>query len=218
MVPMKLIGLDLGQTQDFTALAVLRRPRKTGNETRNDPLPTYDVPHLQRFPLGTPYPQIVAAVVELLRTPVLRGSMLIVDQTGVGRAVVDMFVDALHGRANGWFCPITITGGIDVTEANGSMRVPKKELVGCLQVLLQTRRLHIAQSLPEAAILVRELETFRVKITEAANETFGAWREGQHDDLVLAVALAAWMGERCLPYEGPVGRPRVHGRARTESW
>ena len=37
------------------------------------------------------------------------------------------------------------------------------------------------------------LEAFRVKITEAANETFGAWREGQHDDLLLAVALAAWM-------------------------
>ena len=213
MVPMKLIGLDLGQTQDFTALAVLRRPRKTGKETRHDPPPVYDVPHLQRFPLGTPYPQIVSAVVDLLRLPILRGSMLVVDQTGVGRAVVDMFTDALHGRADGWFCPITITGGIDVTEVNGSMRVPKKELVACLQVLLQTRRLRIAPSLPDAAVLVREFETFRVKITEAANETFGAWREGQHDDLVLAVALAAWMGERCLGYEGPVGLPTVLGGA-----
>ena len=81
--------------------------------------------------------------------------------------------------------------------------MPKKELVASLQVLLQTRRLKVAKTLPEAATLVRELETFRVKVTEAANETFGAWREGQHDDLVLAVALAAWMGERCLP-EGPV--------------
>jgi hypothetical protein len=34
--------------------------------------------------------------------------------------------------------------------------------------------------------------------------------EGQHDDLVLAVALAAWMGEKCLP-EGPVGLPQVLG-------
>ena len=108
---------------------------------------------------------------------------------------------------------LALIGGIDVTEVTGSMRVPKKELVSCLQILLQTRRLHIVQSLPDAAVLVRELETFRVKITEVANETFGAWREGQHDDLVLAVALAAWMGERALGYERPVGLPTVLGGA-----
>jgi hypothetical protein len=75
-------------------------------------------------------------------------------------------------------------------------------------VLLQTRRPPIANALPDVAIQAREMETFRVKVTAAANETFGAWREGQHDDLVLAVALAAWMGERLLP-EGPVGLPKV---------
>ena len=207
------IGLDLGQAQDFTALAVLTRPRVTGRERPQDRQPPYAVPHLHRFPLGTPYPTIVAAVVELLRSPPLKGSMLVADQTGVGRAVVDMLEDGLRGRVTCHFCPITITGGHEVTKSSvGELRVPKKELVGCLQVLLQTRRLKVAQSLPEAATLVRELETFRVKITEAAHETFGAWREGQHDDLVLAVALAAWVGERCLP-EGPVGLPKVIGGA-----
>jgi hypothetical protein len=44
--------------------------------------------------------------------------------------------------------------------------------------------------------LVRELQNFRVKLTVAAHETFGAWREGDHDDLVLAVALACWLAER----------------------
>ena len=44
--------------------------------------------------------------------------------------------------------------------------------------------------------LMQEMRAFRVKITRAANETFGARREGDHDDLVLAVALAAWWGER----------------------
>ncbi len=78
-----------------------------------------------------------------------------------------------------------------------------------LQVLLQTRRLRIAQALPEAAILTKELETFQVKITAAANETFGAWREGQHDDLVLATGLAAWAGEKALCGEGPCLPPHV---------
>jgi hypothetical protein len=56
-----------------------------------------------------------------------------------------------------------------------------------VQVLLQARRLTVAKSLPFAPILADELRDFQVKITESANETFGAWRDGQHDDLVLAI-------------------------------
>lgn len=204
------VGLDLGQAQDFTALAVLTRPRLSG-AAGEDQTPAYAVPHLERFPLGTPYPEVVAQVVQLLRAPPLRGSMLVVDQTGVGRAVVDMLTAAMTGRVTCQMLPVTITAGQAVTEGEGGqVRVPKKELVGVLQVLLQTRRLKVASGLKDAATLVRELETFRVKVTEAANETFGTWREGQHDDLVLAVGLAAWMGERCPP-EGPPGVPRVLG-------
>jgi hypothetical protein len=57
-----------------------------------------------------------------------------------------------------------------------------------------------------AATLVRELQNFQVKITAAANETFGVWRDGQHDDLVLAVALASWWGERNPPHRTKPGK------------
>jgi hypothetical protein len=30
----------------------------------------------------------------------------------------------------------------------------------------------------------------------AGPRSYGSWREGSHDDLVLAVAVAAWYGER----------------------
>jgi hypothetical protein len=72
---------------------------------------------------------------------------------------------------------------------------------------MQARRLQIARSLPDAATLVRELQNFQVKITAAANETFGTWRDGQHDDLVLAVALACWWSERVPPFEAPTVLP-----------
>jgi hypothetical protein len=187
------IGLDLGQAADFSALAVLERTGPAPESGYRYELP-YAVRHLQRFPLGTAYTAIVPAVAELARSEPLHGAALVVDQTGVGRAVVDLF---RHGGMRGRLIPVTITGGYAVTLGQeGARRVPKKELITCLQVLLQARRLKIAQTLPEAGTLVRELENYRVKVTEAANEVFGNWREGQHDDLVLAVALAAWWAER----------------------
>ena len=47
-------------------------------------------------------------------------------------------------------------------------------------------------------MLVQELENFRAKVTTAKNEGLESWREGRHDDLILAVAVAAWLGEQAL--------------------
>jgi hypothetical protein len=66
-------------------------------------------------------------------------------------------------------------------------------------VLLQSGRLKIANAIPEARLLVQEMLAFRVKITANAYDAYGAWREGAHDDLVLAVALACWYGEQYAP-------------------
>jgi hypothetical protein len=194
-----VIGLDLGQTQDPSALAILSRPVVPGGPRGqpNEPVakPTFDVCHLQRWPLGTAYPQVVADVVKLLQAPALAGAALVVDQTGVGRAVVDFLANALRGQAACKLIPVTFTSGrqAKVAEAGG-LRVPKRELVMALQTLLSERRLRIAQALPDAAALTEELKVFQRKITDSAHETFGAMGTGEHDDLVVAVALAAWWG------------------------
>jgi hypothetical protein len=78
----------------------------------------------------------------------------------------------------------------------GAGTVPKKDLVGAVQAALQSRRLRLAESLPLTPTLARELETFRIKITGERNDTYPSWRERPHDDLVLALALALWYGER----------------------
>jgi hypothetical protein len=45
--------------------------------------------------------------------------------------------------------------------------------------------------------LVKELENFKVKVsTRTAHDSYEAWRESDHDDLVLALALACWWRER----------------------
>jgi hypothetical protein len=194
-----VLGLDLGQTSDFTALAVLERhPVETAEQK-----PDYALRHLQRFPLGTAYTEIVPAVGALRHSELLRQAPLVVDQTGVGRAVVDMLRQTACG-----VIPVTITGGHATTvTGDGSYHVPKKELITALQVVMQGRRLQIARSLPDAATLVRELQQFQLKITAAANEVFGVWRDGQHDDLVLALALACWWSERVPSLEAPTVLP-----------
>jgi hypothetical protein len=72
-------------------------------------------------------------------------------------------------------------------------------------VLLQSRRLRIAGALPEVETLVHELSHFKVKVNlRSGHESFECWRSRDHDDQVLAVALAAWLGERSAAQETSV--------------
>ncbi len=205
------IGLDLGQAQEFTALAVLERTAVGPGAPQHLRRPAYALRHLHRFPLGTPYPEVVATVRTLLKTPPLPHAVLGIDQTGVGQAVLQMFAEGLQHQVDCLFCPVTLTAGLQCSVGeHGGLLVPKKELVGVLQVLLQARRLQVPRALPEAALLVRELENFRVREVSLRNDSLESWRDGQNDDLVFAVALAAWLGEQGLPplYD-PVEEPIV---------
>jgi hypothetical protein len=38
--------------------------------------------------------------------------------------------------------------------------------------------------------------SFRAKITTKGHDTYESWRDGDHDDLVLALALGSWYFER----------------------
>ena len=59
------------------------------------------------------------------------------------------------------------------------------------------RRLQFAAALPLTPVLTQELLTFKVKIDpQTAHDSYSAWREKDHDDLVLALAMSIWWGER----------------------
>ncbi len=220
-----IIGLDLGQSQDYTALTVVERVRppreprpawepppserftgtyNSAGESRSvaslsmPPSDTravsYHVRHLERPPLGTKYPVVVARVKEMLATPPLSAKTpLVIDKTGVGTAVADMFTAAgMRPYA------VTITGGDEVIrDGRYHVKVPKRELVGNLVMLFQSGRLKIAEGLAEGPVLINELVNFKVKVNLATgHDSYEGWRESVHDDLVLAVALACWHGER----------------------
>ncbi len=193
-----IIGVDLGQARDYTAIAILERIEELTGEAAKGRWLTqvrYEMPHLERPPLGTSYPAIIASLKDLIaRLPAHERLKIVVDRTGVGRPVVD-----LMRAAKLKIIPVTITAGGKMSGgAFGGYNVPKKELVSNLVIIFQSNRLRIARTLPEAPVLVEELQNFKLKITTAGNDTYEAWRKSDHDDLVLAAAMAAWYGEKRL--------------------
>lgn len=198
-------ALDLGQLADYSALAILRRVdppvweetsstvgRLVWRERRlaQDPPPvTWHLVHLERW-RGRAYTAVIDAVKKRLDA-LGEGVTLCLDYTGVGVPCFDM------ARERG-LTPygITIHGGDRVTREGQVYHVPKRDLVGTVQIMLQNGTLRIAENLPERETLQRELGEFRVKIDPAtAHDTYSSWREKAHDDLVLSVALAAWLGQ-----------------------
>jgi hypothetical protein len=151
---------------------------------------------LQRLPIGTTYPAIVAHVGRIM-SQLPAGTELIIDETGVGRPVADLFVYSGISPVR-----VQITAGTAETREGVRYFVPKLVLVSRLQALLHQGLLKIKKSLPEAEVLVRELQDFRVQYTATGNLTFNA-REGRHDDLVLAVAVACWRAYGdAMPFAG----------------
>jgi len=220
------LGADLGQAADRTAVITLERlypthvppevqriimtrtVRRLGsNEVLSverhappddaptdtaPPQPVYLCRHIKRLPLHVDYTDVVRYLRGLMQSEQLRGkTRLVIDASSVGRGIRDMLA-----RAG---CPplaITIHGGDTVTQAPPCVRVPKRDLVSVVRRLLDERRLKIDRNQPDAEVLRRELQNFKIKINpETAHDSYSAWREGDHDDMVLAVAVAAWAAE-----------------------
>jgi hypothetical protein len=228
----RIVGVDLGQQRDPTAITVIERGYVPAGKLYNaqywykgreiysarEPVKLeYHVRHLERPALGTSYVDVVERIIGLLKSLGDEELVLAVDMTGVGRPVADM----LKLRLNEWLetdrsirlhaAWITITGGDSVTKAEGGgIRVPKRDLASAPLVLMQNKQLKIAEGLQLADTLKRELLNFKVKINIATgHDSYEAWREGDHDDLVLAVAIACWCGERYLRKEDSLPRPGV---------
>jgi len=195
------LGLDLGKMSDPSALALVeRRPTSVTEDFPNARIapiwgtdPRYAVTWLQRWPLRTPYHDIARFVARLVADLVARPAAhveLWVDGTGVGTAVTEILKKE-PAIARLGLPAVTITAGRAVSQVSGGWHVAKGELIAPAQVALQRGMLDISPHLPEGRTLDAELRNFAVTLTESANATF-SHRDGEHDDLVLAVALAVW--------------------------
>lgn len=200
-----VLGVDLGQQQDPTAIVLLehfrrledpnladtpeweRRPKKIRN--------AYITRLIERPELGTPYLEVVDRLEAIMQNPKIVGEVqLVADATGVGLPVVELMRERGLNPIGVW-----ITSGGDVHRTDYGYKVPKKDLATALQLVYQSRRIQVPRNIELARILMNELTNFRVKITSQDNTKYEAWRSSQHDDLVLAQAIAVWYAERVYP-------------------
>lgn len=214
------IGIDLGQQQDFSAVAVVEvgerataRSYTLNGRSFSVPESTYRVQEMQRLDLGTSYVEVAAHVADLVgklwdweRGMRERGEIapynpqiswdIWADATGVGRPVMDMLREALRSspktdRAH--LHPTVFTYGDRFNrgayEGDGNV-LGKAYLVSRLQVLFQEKRLKLPPKHQVAAAMARELKDYEIRVDENANDKYGAFKVGTHDDLVTALGLA----------------------------
>jgi Terminase RNaseH-like domain len=216
------VGVDLGQANDFTAIAVLEKkivPPETamfspvgkhpGNRLVEGDI-VYDLVYLKRPKLGTPYDTIARKVADLVCELEPQGAFgelgqvtLSVDGTGVGRGVVDMLDTEFKRRGTTSksipkvdFRRVSVTGSQTTlkrpTRTDGYWSVPKKDLVFPAVAAFQQGKIRIGKVADREA-LVNELKNYRRTTNIATgNMAFEPWRESDHDDLLFAVCLALW--------------------------
>lgn len=196
------MGLDLGQANDYTATSIILQDWNQINKRYE-----YELQYLARV-RGVAYPKIVKDVWGMLRDKKLLLSeppYLVLDKTGVGAPVCDMFnpkvsrVDEAGKMmllsTNKSVIEITITSGHTPSRVPGGFHVPKRDLVFALLSVYQSARIKVAQSLTLAKPLTSELTNLKLKINHNGNDSYSAWREAEHDDLVLSLAMAVWFAE-----------------------
>jgi hypothetical protein len=211
------IGVDVGQKIDFSAIVVAEvglRPTSRTYVGYSDGVihavleSTYRVHEAKRLPLGTPYGgvaheivHLASAVWEMEKAMRREGRLteyersldvdIFMDVTGVGAPVYEMVQDELQASPKTDTTrthPITFTWGDRFNRENGSLG--KAYLVSRLQVLMEQERCELPKRNPDIADMVDELKAYEIRITENANDQYGAFIVGTYDDLVTALGLA----------------------------
>jgi hypothetical protein len=177
------------------------------------PESTYTVQEMERLPLGTAFKDVAARLVDLVgglwawENDVRKQGMITpyepqltwdlwVDATGLGLPVVETIRDALNVSPKTARChvhPTVFTHGDRFVRGGYEQRgdvLGKAYLVSRLVNLIEQRRLILRKSAPDLDAMMEELRTYETHIEPDANDKYGAFAVGAHDDMVTALGLA----------------------------
>jgi hypothetical protein len=181
-----VIGVKAGQRHDPSGLCAAEIMNRDGGASAEA---HFAARYLERLPAGTRFPEVACRVGEVVLGLWQRRvacSRIYLDATGHGQPLVDLFRQ--HARSVK-VMPVYFTHG-DRREADWQqVRLGKAYLVTRLQLLLQTHRLHLPRT-PHAETLAQELMSYEIRLPPDANDRYGAFAVGNHDDLVTALGLA----------------------------
>jgi hypothetical protein len=195
--PVFLVGLSVGQGAQPTGVAVLER-----RKPRSEVPATYACRHFRRwlFP-ATAYPVLVAHLNSILGDARLGGPSLIVEAGPSTKAVLSIL---RQHRLPVKIYGVEVKTSADDRKVESLWKLGKGTLIETTRQVIQDRRLAFDDKMPQGVItttppaqtIYHALATYPYNEAAMANEAFAS-RDGEYDDLVLAVALACWCGEKC---------------------
>jgi hypothetical protein len=194
-----LIGLSVSQGAPCGVAVLERFKPPAASEQRR--LATYVCRYLRRWlPPATAYPVLLSELAVMLQGP-LEWSDLIVEAGPSIRPVVAML---RKHRLRASIRPVEVKVSAEDTYVGDAWRVGKGSLIETTRQVLQEERMtfdeqmpaEVMASTPSVRTIYQALLTYPFEPAPSANEAF-AVREGEYDDLVLAVTLACWYGEHC---------------------
>jgi hypothetical protein len=203
------MGLDLGRYTDFCALSVMSRElaidQTSGlplRDHRGDAKYFWQIRGLRRWPLRTPYSEVIERVVKIATRPDINPSpRLVVDHSGVGTAVLDMVRHALisYEQIEVWGLSITAGDTWRITARN-TANVAKTQLTSSLAEALGCERVVICpradgSKMENQAVLEKELAAFKIRVSKTGYQSVEAMGS-DHDDCVVSVALPLWLGSQ----------------------
>lgn len=189
------IGLSVGQGTQPTGIAILKKEKPPGRDPAK-----YTCRYLRRWPPDTTYPTLLAELYGMLNDATLGKVTLIVEAGPSIKAVLTML---RRLRLPVSLKAVEVRTSAEDHYVDGIWKLAKGTVIEVARQVLQEKRLtfdeqmppEVAATTPPAQTIYHALATYPFNQTPGANEAFAA-RDGEYDDLVFAVALACWYGER----------------------
>jgi hypothetical protein len=175
-------GIDLGKQIDYSVLVVVQLTDR--GDVR--------LMHKRQFPLGTPYPEVIAYAARTHQTFNLDG--MYVDKTGIGDAVVDELERIEVPDVKGVFFTDT----------------EKENMLNYLKLLMEKKQLRIRGEDKELIVQINEQQYEYLKPSTAQERIHLKFRhpKGRHDDQLFALALACYASKETEPEPFLVVVPR----------
>jgi hypothetical protein len=195
-LPNYVIGLDIGQHVDHSALAIVERLIRVSNTGGPPDEPVYAdvyrIVHLRQWPLGTTALAVIDDISELVGRAQgrLDWAVIAYDATGIGASWTDLIYRRHRARdlTRFWPRPYIITGE-QTPSKDPSVR--KIDLMSKIQVTANEGRLELDPDLPLADRLAVQLQAITATPTATGRLSFGA-PQAVHDDLVIGLGLALY--------------------------